>query len=233
MPRLGYYSLTIKEGAARRFIELAAKSNVNIVDLFDALAEKLPDLDLKELLSLLEKSKLIEIHEDLTAGVVKLRLSTLYYRLENLYESLCSLFPSPYFIKNWEDYVHPYYALCATEIINKDSDVLQLIRDLENVMGEIKRILNKNFPDWEQEIKPPAFSPGPAPIPKELLKPEVFMRNEARERLRNELQHWVASMEAVILSCEEAINDLSRYYPQVDALCESVIKQIKILFKIP
>ena len=93
------------------------------------------------------------------ATILKHQIASLYHHFDAMHSLLCSLFP-PSFIdlrilrvmKIWRDEVLPYTALCDAGIIDPSIDVFKLLSDLENVREALKRILDKNWSEWEKII---------------------------------------------------------------------------------
>jgi len=239
MPKPGYVSLNVKEEDARRIGEFAKKNDLTIVSFFRILAENLPDVDIQTLVKFLKNIPKVKLNFTMEDEVLRHHLAYLYYYFEAMHSLLSSLFPSPFVdlkifrvLKFWEDQEVPYTALQVAGVLDSFSwnETFQLLRELENAEEALKRILDKNWSDW-MEIKPPLL-PHSIQLPQSLLKPDMIVKLEVRETLRNEVKPYIEAIAQICREAESMLYSISADYPQILELCSPPLKKFKKLFKV-
>ncbi len=123
----------------------------------------------------------------------------------------------------------PYTALCITGFIDPSVDVFQLLIELGNVKEALKRILAENWPDWGK-IRAPLL-PKEIPVPKALLSPQMIVKPQAQQTLRNEIKPYIERIDSMCNEAEETLHKVSVDYPKILELCELSIKTFKRLFR--
>ena len=238
MPKPGYVSLNVRVEDAKRLEEIAKKNNLTIVSLAHLLAESLPDVDIQTLTLLLKNIQKVKLYFTISEEVLKHQIASLYHHFDAMYSLLCSLFPPPFIdlrilrvMRIWRDEVLPYTALCDAGIIDSSIDVFKLLSDLENVREALKRILDKNWPEWEK-IKPSPSLLKELPVPREMLKIDIIVRREALETLRNETKPYLEQIADICYEAENILQNISTEYPDILKMCEAPLKNFKKLFKI-
>lgn len=235
MPKAGYVSLNVKERDAQRLQEYAQKNSLTIVSFAHLLAENLPDIDAKDLATLLKNASIIRFKFTIREEALKRYVAELYHYADAMHSIAVSLFPpvdleTLRVVKVWECAVLPYTALMAADVIDKSVDALELIRELENAKQSLKRILDKNWFDWE-EVKPPPLL-REIPIPKELLRPELVTRKDALEALSCEIKPFINTVADMCKEAEEVLHTISEDYPKILKLCVRPVKAFKKFFKL-
>ncbi|MEM3941951.1 MAG: hypothetical protein QW829_03650 [Candidatus Bathyarchaeia archaeon] len=76
----------------------------------------------------------------------------------------------------------PYTALRIAGVVDPSVDVLELEQKLASTLHSLKRILDKDWSDWEETKPPPLIKE--IPLPKPLLKPELIIKKEVLETLK-------------------------------------------------
>ena len=237
VPKPGYVSLNVRQEDAKRLEEFAKKNNLTMVSFAHILAQNLPDMDIHTLTFLLRNIQKVKFHFTLQEEVLKRQLTFLYYQFDAMHSLLSSLFPQPFIdlkllriMKIWKDEVLPYIALCDAGVIDSTIDVFKLLGELENVKEALKRILDKNWSDWEKIRPPPLLKE--LTVPKPLLKIDIVIRPEALETLRNETRPYIEHIADMCYEAENLLQSISTEYPDILKLCEAPLKNFKKLFKI-
>jgi len=240
LPKPGYVSLNVKKEDARRIGEYAKKNNLTIVSFFRILAQNLPDVDIQTLVKFLKNIPKVKLNFTIENEVLRHHLAYLYYYIGAMHSLLSSLFPSPFIdlkifrvLKFWEDQEVPYTALQGVGVLDSSfswDQTFQLLRELENAEEALKRILDKNWSDW-MEIKPPLL-PHSIQLPQSLLKPDMIVKPEVRETLRNEVKPYIEAIAKICHEAESMLYSISADHPQILELCSPPLKKFKKLFKV-
>ncbi len=237
MPKPGYVALNVRQEDARRLQAFANKNNLTVVRFVNMLATNLPEVDIQTLIHYLQNISKVKLHFTLHEEALKHHLASLYYYFQAMYDILSSLFPQPYIdlkilriMKLWEDWVLPYTALCDAGIIDTSIDTFKLLRELDNAKEALKRTLSKYWSDWEKVKPPPLLTQFP--VPRELLRPDIIVKPEARETLKNETKPYLEEIASICYETENILCKISAEFPDILELCETPLKNFKRLFKL-
>lgn len=187
MPKPGYYSLTIKEKNAERFLEIARKNGLGVVDFFEKLADHLPEVELDYVLEALKNAQLFKLADIAVSEAVKHNLSFLFYGFDAI-------------LSDWSEYTEGRVFPAATTAEGRtELDTLDL--QLHDLARYLRKILDHVFTGWHLDVAQPDFhSPPYAPSDRDYLE-LLYVREISSEELskliwetREGLRHLVQDM---------------------------------------
>ncbi|MEM3704275.1 MAG: hypothetical protein QXX79_07670 [Candidatus Bathyarchaeia archaeon] len=237
MPKAGYVSLNVKEEDARRLEMYAQKNKLTMVAFAHLLAENLSDIDAQTLAKILRNAPTIKLKLTIKEEILKTHMTNLYHYIDAMHSIIVSLFPSPYVdlkifrvLKPWEETILPYTALRTAGVVDPSVDALELEQKLASTLHSLRRILDKSWSDWGETKPPPLIKE--IPLPKPLLKPDLIIKKEALETLKNEIKPFIEEIANICNKAEETLYTISADHPEILELCAQPIKIFKKFFKL-
>lgn len=194
MPKPGYYSLTIKEEHAKRFVAVANKNGLGVVEFFEKLADNLPEVELDYVLRALKNAPLFKLAGLAVSEAVKHNLSFIYYGLDRLQD-------------DWTIFRGVFNIATIAEV-----DDPKDYYDVQKTAGYLKNILDNAFPGWRVDVPKPDFaSPPYAPSSKDYqylieVEGDREVEGEARIGFRQQVSDMISKFEETIRLIEHLDN---------------------------